>query len=159
MIRKREVIRTLKKVFSQDEVVSMATLLARATTDKREKEEQKKTVDSQLKAEIDSFNATANVLSSKISVGYEMTDVKCQIIDDLATLVRTVIRLDSGEIIDVGKVPESERQLDLADDPAGTPPAPASGTPAPAGEIRELQAPPLGIEFKGDGAPPAGPQE
>jgi hypothetical protein len=118
----------------------------------------------QLKADIDQYAATANALASKISVGYEMTDVKCQIQDDLATLVRAVIRLDTGEIIDVATVPENERQTEFMDDPVGSAAAAPSGGPAPAGEIKELQAPQLQIEHKpDDGAPagdqPAGPQE
>ena len=165
MIRKREVIKTLKKVFSQDEIVAMATLLAQATTAKREKEEQKKSVDSQFKAEIDQAAATANVLSSKISGGFEMTDVKCQVIDDMDKLVRTIVRLDTGEIIEVSEVPLSERQTDFMTDPVpgaptAAPAAPASGGPAPAAEIKELQAPQLQIEHKpGDDAAAAGPQE
>ena len=42
MIRRKDIIRTLKKVFGPDRVASMAILLANATTSKREKEEQKK---------------------------------------------------------------------------------------------------------------------
>ena len=153
VIRTREITRTLQKNFSAEDIASMAKLLANATTCKREKEEQKKSVDSQFKAEIESFNATCNNMSSKISTGYEFMPVPCKIVDDLDTLERQVIRLDTGEIIETSKVPESERQVDAFETGPLDP-----GTKKAQDDIKELQAPVKQIEHK-PGEPSVGPQE
>jgi hypothetical protein len=150
-IRVREITRTLQKNFSAEDISSMAKLLANATTCKREKEEQKKSVDSQFKAEIESFNATCNNMSSKISTGYEFTTVPCKIVDDLDTLERQVIRLDTGEIIETSRVPESERQVDAFETGPLDP-----GAKKAQEDIGELQAPALQIEHKPTD-PPVGP--
>jgi len=105
--------RSLKCKFTQEELDIMKTDLAAITSELRSKEEEKRAVASQFKSEIDGLVARTNVLADKINNGYEFRPIECDIDKDMDSKIMTVIRRDTGEVIEQRPLQDHELQSEL----------------------------------------------
>ena len=105
----------LKYPFKETEIQGMSQELAESVKAKKIKEDEAKSISSQYKSEIDGFQAKLSSLSEKITSGWEMRMIKCRETIDWEKDIRTVVRLDTGEVIDQGPIPEDQRQMMLND--------------------------------------------
>lgn len=90
--------RYLRYDFTASEVHDLSLKLANKTQDKSRVAEEKKSIVSQFKSQIDAIDAELNLISSKVANGYEMRKVECEIKYHLPEQgKKTVIRKDTGE--------------------------------------------------------------
>ncbi len=106
--------RPLKYQFSKAELEAMAKQLADDCRAKQTKEAEAKGVAAQFKADIAIIDGKIASASEKISSGYEMRMIKCRTVIDYKRDKKTVARIDTGEVIEEGKIPDSERQVEMA---------------------------------------------
>lgn len=105
-----------KCLFTKDELDQMKTRLSVVTAELRDKEEEKKSVMSQLKSEIDHMVMETKTLSNKINSGYEHRQVKCEVNTNWETGLMEVVRTDTGELVESYPIPNEMRQRDLIED-------------------------------------------
>lgn len=104
----------LKCDFSDAEIAEAAKELARANQRRSSIEQQKKEVDSQLKAEIEAQNTSINRLSGLIATGSEYRNVDCRIELDAPEKGRKrVVRLDTNEEVRVVAMTDEDKQMSL----------------------------------------------
>lgn len=110
---KRQETRMLRHLFTAPETESMTKELASKTLQLRSKMEEKKAIDSQLKGEIDGLASQCNVLAEKVSAGFEVRSVKCQIVLDYGANTKVITREDTNEVVDsTSPIPPDDRQMD-----------------------------------------------
>ncbi len=104
----------VKVVFTDAEVADFARGLAQANRKRSSIEQQKKEVDTQLKAEIEAENTNIKRLSDHISNGHEYRNVECRVdLDVPEDGKKSIIRLDTGEVVKVLPMTDMDRQMRL----------------------------------------------
>lgn len=104
----------VKVVFTDAEVADFARGLAQANRKRSSIEQQKKEVDTQLKAEIEAENTNIKRLSDHISNGHEYRNVECRVdLDTPEDGKRSIVRLDTGEVVKVQPMTDMDRQMRL----------------------------------------------
>lgn len=102
----------LKHDFTQDEILEKGTELARINAEKNGIENEKKAVTSSFKAKIDAKDAEIQELSNHINNGFEHRYVQCRVqYNDPNTGYKTIVRLDTGEIVRKESMTAEELQL------------------------------------------------
>jgi len=113
----------LRVVYTRDEIVALAQKMVEAHAEGNRAEEDKKAVTAQLKAKCESIAARTSELSAKIASGFEYRVTPCEIrYDDPKPGLKSTVRLDTLEIVNVDPMTLTERQGELA---LGTSSAPA----------------------------------
>ena len=69
---------------------------------------------SQIKSDITSLEATKNKLKKIVSSGVEFREVECDIVYDWDANTKSIIRPDTGEVVDVDIIPEADLQEHLS---------------------------------------------
>jgi len=105
--------RNLRHDLTPDEINALGRQAAKAAADADEREERRKEVDAQFKAEIKSLHATASIAHRKINNGYEYRDVECSRVQDFTHNRVIVTRLDTSEVVEDRAMSGQERQGDL----------------------------------------------
>lgn len=119
MTKNRTEIRVCNYVFTEKEKAQIAADLANGVAELARMEERKKSVASQIKAEIDAKQSSVNAAAEKLRSGFEMRDIECEVvyayIDDVIRWVRT----DNGRIAFERRMRPEERQMKVPfdDDP------------------------------------------
>lgn len=113
MKRKTSEKMTVECSLTISEKLDCSESLAKLLRDRETKEDRKKAFNSQIKAEIDGFDAEINILTSKITTGTEFRDVDCAIEYDWKSKVRTWIRQDTFVEVKQDIIPESLLQEEL----------------------------------------------
>lgn len=104
----------MKCEFTDAEITALAKELAAANNTRDELEQQKKQVDSQLKADIEVQNSTIGRLSRLIGSGWEMRNVEVRIeLDTPEPGKKRVVRIDTGEEVAVKAMTDRDRQMVL----------------------------------------------
>ena len=107
--------------FSNDERLDMSSEIARVAQKLDELKGEKKQVAKDYDAQIAGQEASMMILSRKISNGYEMRETECATwLNQPRIGMKTIIRLDSGEVVREVKMEPEEMQetLPLDDKPA-----------------------------------------
>ena len=86
--------KSLKYEFTRDELLDLASELANKTQEMRQLEEQKKSVMSEYSSKTAIAREQVLLLSDKVSSGYEIRDVECEVlyhtpIEGMKTIIRT----------------------------------------------------------------------
>ena len=63
--------------------------------------------------EVTAEEGKRNEMAGNIKRGFESRDIECEIRYDYDTNIKTIVRLDTGEVIEDGIIPEYERQIAL----------------------------------------------
>ena len=106
--------RTLSCRLTKDELLESGKTLANAHERINRKEEELKSVKSQIQSEIDLEEAKIGRHSAMLQTGIEYREVQCERTIDYVSGMVTEIRLDSLEQLDHRKIAGSEMQMDLA---------------------------------------------
>ncbi|MDD5699114.1 MAG: hypothetical protein PHH77_10905 [Victivallaceae bacterium] len=100
----------LECVLTQDELVEMGRKLSKETQRRNSLEDEKKSVNSSLKASIDACNAEINRLGIIVSNGKEMREVECETrYNTPQNGIKSLIRMDTGEVIREQPMSSNER--------------------------------------------------
>ena len=114
-MRQTETKEWLKYSFSDAEQREHARQLARSTRELAQVELQKKEVVSALKARAEAQNSEIARLSEFINNGYEYRNIECEIRYDTPDIGwKTIVRVDTGEIVREMKMDEFDKQEELA---------------------------------------------
>ncbi len=113
--RRKEIRKMLEVKHTPEEISDMGLDLARKTAELRTAEDHKKSVVSHLKSEIDSLTARTNDISNKINSGSEYRNVKCELEYNYETNKKTIIRIDTMEVVYDGPIPDEERQIEMSE--------------------------------------------
>jgi len=108
----------LKCILTEEEIKESGAQLAKSYSDITDLEEEKKSVVSDFKAQIDKATAEASLLARKIQNGYEFRNVGCEEIWDYDEKLVYVVRVDTGETIRSRVMTSEELQKKLFDAPA-----------------------------------------
>ena len=112
----------LRCQFTEQEITDKAKDLACANRKRTQIEQQKREVDTQLKADIEVENSKIARLSEHISTGFEYRDVECRVdLDTPEEGQKRIVRLDTGEEVLVALMTDEDKQLalDLAEQGEG----------------------------------------
>jgi hypothetical protein len=118
-IKRRLTTKSLQYVFSPDESAALAKDLSRKVKEVEDAEARKKAVAAQLKAELEQVLNDQRVLAGKLRDGYEYRDIKCEETKDYIHGLVTLVRLDTGEVVNERAMTVDERQqtLPISDKP------------------------------------------
>lgn len=105
----------IKYQFSATEISEMAAELAQRTSELETAEDEKKAIVSDLKSRIDTLTSTVRQAATKINNGYEMRNVKCEVVEDFKAGTIKHIRTDTGEIVRTKKMSDEDRQQKIVD--------------------------------------------
>jgi hypothetical protein len=103
----------LRHDFTPDEVVAMSTEMANNYKALAIKDKDRASVVSQFTSDIKSLEAKLAAIAERLSAGYEMREVVCEVRWEYAKDRKVVTRTDTREIIRDKKIPESERQIEI----------------------------------------------
>ncbi len=104
----------LRCELTDSEMADAARELARSNQRCASIEQQKKEVDSQLKAEIEAEKTKIARISSLINTGSEYRNIECRVDLDLPDPgKKTTYRLDTGEEVSVKNMTDADRQMAL----------------------------------------------
>lgn len=106
--------RYLEYKFTKAEITEIALSLAIKTGERQTAEDQKKSANSQFKSQIDGLTADINLLSNHVVAGFEMRNVKCEAEFWYDDNIKRIARIDTGEIIWAGAIPEHEKQVEMS---------------------------------------------
>lgn len=109
----RKETRNLQYKFSPDELRQLGRDLAEAQIQMRQLEDDKKRVADEWKARISGKDAEIALLSNMVRSGYEYRDIPCEAVLNEPVNKKTVRRLDTGEVVGVYDLTDSEKQRTL----------------------------------------------
>jgi hypothetical protein len=105
--------RTLAVRLSRDELLEIATELARYNEDAKEVENKKAEVNAHFTAELKKAKAEIETSSRKISTGEEYREVECEVILDTKKMKKTIIRIDTGVVVREENITSEDLQMEL----------------------------------------------
>ncbi len=109
---KQQYVEYLRCELTDTEIADTARDLARANSRKASIDQQKKEADAQLKAEIQAQESIIARLSALINSGHEYRNIECRVELDTPTSGRkTIVRLDTGEIVSEKPMTDADRQM------------------------------------------------
>jgi len=110
----KETTEWLRYDFSNDELLDKARELGRAGQEISCLESQLDSVKKDLNAKIAALEATRGMLGNHVTSGYEMRNLKCEIrYNDPEDKTKTVVRVDTGEVIRTAKMESHELQEEI----------------------------------------------
>ena len=110
MEEKRDEVRSLPVKLTQEEYLEKGSALARQQQVKTETEGQAKSAAASFKDKISIAQTTIDILSRDISNGYEYREVDCVWDYNYSEGIKTLCRLDTGEIVKKENITATERQ-------------------------------------------------
>lgn len=112
-VKTEKATRTLQVPYTASEIEEMKDLLCKTTNDEETKEQEKKEVMAQFKAELENIKTTRISLARAVTVGYRYEEVKCEIEKDWGRGWITIKRLDNGETVEDRQMNAVEKQLEI----------------------------------------------
>jgi hypothetical protein len=104
----------LRYTFSEEETKAIAKELALAVTRKTRAEEEQKSAQAQFKQRIEAEIATIGKLSNNINMGWDMREIDCTVqFHKPNEGFKTIVRLDTGEVVREAKMAGGELQENL----------------------------------------------
>lgn len=112
-IREKKEKRFLRYEFTPQELKERSVRLAKVNREIGEAEAERAKSKKQLDDKIKELEGERSSLSTKVIDGSELRHIECKIVYDYDNDSKTVIRLDTGEQVETGIIPEHERQTEL----------------------------------------------
>lgn len=109
----KEETRTLRTQLTADELAEAAETLAHATQELEKLEDEKKSFGSSIKARIDEASAKQRGMAAIVASKHDWREVRCSSRRDFDAQTLTVVRLDTGEVVESRRLRESELQTAL----------------------------------------------
>ena len=105
----------LKYIFTEEEMAENAQTLARKTRSLQEFALKKKQLAADLKKEEEALNSETATLARYVGDGYDFRMIDCSISYDLPKVgVKTIFRMDTGEVVRTERMADSEMQRELS---------------------------------------------
>jgi hypothetical protein len=106
--------RYVRCLFSDAELLAISKTMSQHVSEREQAENDKKRMSKQFDAQIASADAQIASASEKVRTGYEYRNVPCSVqFDQPKRNWKSIIRDDTGEIVEVAEMNESERQEEL----------------------------------------------
>jgi hypothetical protein len=113
-MRKEKDVMTLPCILTTDEKLAYGQQMSEAMQSLQEAEARKREFDSQIKADIEKYDARAHEIKAKLLSGKEFRPVECRIVYDFKAKTRNWFRVDTGEECHNDIIPEEMCQEELA---------------------------------------------
>jgi len=111
MSRTEEITEYLKYTFTDTEILELSKGLAKHNQDMGELEAEKKRITADFSAKIQREQAEIDSIARKVYSGYEFRNVKCHVnYHSPRENFKTIIRLDSGELVKEEAMTPAEKQ-------------------------------------------------
>jgi hypothetical protein len=104
-----------KYTFSVTEKAEMSSEMAQKVARLERTEDELKTVKAQFKSETEQLARDISTTAEKLNSGYEMRNIKCEVIRDYREGIVEYVRTDTGEIAKSRKMRDDERQMQIDD--------------------------------------------
>lgn len=101
---------SLQCKLTQEEMLEYSKQMARACHEKKECEDSLKEVKAEFTAKIQGFESQVNLLSTKISNGYEYRETECELHYHWDDGVKLLYRKDTGDLVKSEPIESWERQ-------------------------------------------------
>lgn len=112
--KKHETIRNLRVIYTDTERLELGKQLAEVHQDLAKTNHDFDSVKTDFKARLTAHEAKISDLSNKVSTGFHVIEVKCAWqMDTPAKLKKTLVRLDTNEVVEVEDMSEADKQGDL----------------------------------------------
>ena len=105
----------IKYVFTEAEIRDIAAEMAQRIVNLQQAEDDKKAIMSDYKSQIDGIQAGINSAATKMTSGYEMRSVKCQVIPNYIRKVWEYVRVDTGELAKEKGMTSNDLQMEFED--------------------------------------------
>ena len=106
----------VKYILNDDEKKEIAITMAQKVTELNQAEDDKKSVVSDFKSRIDGLQAEVNRSATLLNNGYEMRNIKCEVIPFYSEKVFRYMRTDNGEIAKERKMTSDDMQRKIIED-------------------------------------------
>ncbi|MGH9501686.1 MAG: hypothetical protein ACRD20_02420 [Terriglobales bacterium] len=155
MIRPATVSQSLRCPLTDQEKIRFGEGLARLLEEYGEVEDEKTAVNAKFKAQLEGIEAASTKARKVLSAGYEYRWIDCRVLyNDPASRQKTLVRLDTGEVVRIEDMSEEECQENLFSPPAPGPVADVVQNVQPAEPAKEALLPlPLQVEPNGPEGP------
>ena len=107
------IVKTKKIEFSHPQIEEKGKELAGLLDKIALKQEEKKSVALEFKADISDLQSTAIILTNEINDGFFLVDVECEKKIDHVSGTVSFIDVNTGEVIEEREIHEDERQMSL----------------------------------------------
>ncbi len=114
-IVRRKVKEELQVLLTNDEKLEISAAMSESISRKRNLEDELKSYSTSKKAEIQAHDSEITKSSELIRRGYDYRRVECELVFDYVAGIKTLTRLDTGEIVYTKKIQGEEAQLNLMD--------------------------------------------
>jgi len=108
-----KISRSLKYEFTRDELLALSETMAEAHEEQAQAEGKLKSVQAQIKAEVELARAKLASVASKIKARHEYREFDCEETRDFENSLVTVVRLDTFETVESRPMQPWERQQSL----------------------------------------------
>ena len=112
-MKPKKLTKMLQYFYTKEEMDKLADSLTEACEKVSTAEARKKAITSQATAELEAAKSEQNVILGKRRSGYEYRDVDCEETYDMDTRIATVVRMDSGVVIETRPMTAKELQVEL----------------------------------------------
>ena len=109
----KTIVRSLRHDFSKEELLELMEQMATYHDEQAQVESNLKATTATLKAEVAAAGAKLAVVAAKIKARHEYRNPECVEVKDFAEGSFSVVRKDTGEIVEFRDLSISERQLQL----------------------------------------------
>ena len=107
---------SIRYSFSEHEIADLAREQSRALADKSNKESDLKAVKKDYESQIAMLDAKVSSISTRVSSGFEMRNVRCILMDHRIAGFRLVVRTDNGHVTRRRKLDPEDMQMKLTEE-------------------------------------------
>lgn len=105
----------IKYIFTESELKEIASEMAQKIVNLQQTEDDLKAIKSDYKSQIDGIQAGINSAATKMTSGYEMRSIKCQVIPNYEKKIWEYIRVDTGELVKEKRMTSNDLQMEFED--------------------------------------------
>ena len=105
----------IKYVFTESEKKDIAAEMAQKIVTLQQTEDDLKAIKSDFKSQIDGVQAGINSAATKLTSGYDMRSIKCQVVPNYLKKVWEYIRVDTGEMVKKKSMTSNDLQMEFDD--------------------------------------------
>lgn len=112
-IRRKKIMKSLQVPYTPEEIAAFKDSVIELVKQKQEKENQKKEVNSQYQADINTIQNNILTASEAVTKGYYYSDIECNEAKNFETGMISITRCDTGEEIMNRRMNANEMQMDM----------------------------------------------
>ena len=105
----------IKYIFTEEEKREIAGEMAQKIVNLQQTEDDLKAIKSDYKSQMDGIQAGINSAATKMTSGYEMRSMKCQVVPNYEKKVWEYIRVDTGELVKEKRMTSNDLQMEFED--------------------------------------------